>query len=496
MMTKLEKKLRASLRHLGRQLGIGPHSPMTNSTGSKPRVVVAVSGGADSTALFDALTRLCEHHQLNVTVLAAHLNHQLRGEESDADERFVLDMAARAGVAVFTERANIGEHAAAAKQNLEATARRLRYDFLLRTAEQNGACLVLTAHTQDDQAETILMRLLRGAGAEGLRGIQESRPLGNHVKLFRPLLSVTRSEVIAHCNYYDLKFRDDSSNLDTNFTRNRIRHELLPLLRDFNPGIDQTLSRTAELLAQDDDQLCALASESFQSTGERANLEIAPLVALAPAIRRRILRSWLKGWRGDLSRIEMAHIEAIDRLILHGQSGRRIELPNGGLVIREFNDLRFLKLEIFACVPRRVSQPSNLTQIDSTQLKDGVPQEFGAFRFTLKRGISPQNLEFNNDKKQELFFALLREDEKLGEMRLRTRFPGDAYIPANTARVIKLKTLMIRRKIPLLQRDKYPVLVAPDDVSIIWSPGLPVAREYAAKANDEFCALVIAEKLG
>lgn len=490
-MTKLEKKLRASLRKLGRQLGLGLSSHNANESGSKPCILVAVSGGADSTALFDALTRLCEQKQLNATVLVAHLNHQLRGEESDADERFVQDLAARAGVPVFTERVNISEHAAATKQNVEATARRLRYDFLLRTAEHNGAGHVLTAHTQDDQAETILMRLLRGAGAEGLRGMQESRPLGNHVKLIRPLLSVTRAEVIDHCEQRSLRFRDDSSNLDTNFTRNRIRHELLPLLRDFNPGIDQTLSRTAELLAGDDAQLCALAAEVFQSTSNISNLDIIPLADVAPAIRRRVLRLWLKARRGDLRRIEMAHIEAIDRLAMSGQSGRRIELPEGDLILREFNNLKFIQKNSSA----KEALPASPLPA-STQLKVDIPQKFGDFRFTLKRGITPQSLKFYNDEKQERFFALLREDKELGEMRLRTRFPGDAYIPVDTARAIKLKTLMIRRKIPLAQRDTYPVLVAPDDVSIIWAPGLPVAHEYAAKDGDAFCAVVVAEKLG
>ncbi|MGH9765908.1 MAG: tRNA lysidine(34) synthetase TilS [Blastocatellia bacterium] len=449
----------------------------------KLRVMVAVSGGADSTALLDALVRLCESDELAVTVLAAHLNHQLRGEESDEDEQFVRDAAARLGAPIFIERIDVGERARAETQNWEATARRVRYDFLRRVAEQNRVYFVLTAHTQDDQAETILMRLLRGAGAEGLRGIHEIMPLGEHTKLIRPMLTVTRAEVIAHCEHYGLAFRADSSNLDSHFTRNHIRHELLPLLRDFNPRVEEALSRAAELLTKDDAYLRGLAAECFAATGKGSSLDIVPLLDVVPAIRRRVLRLWLKTQCGGLRRIELAHIEAIDYLIARGQSGRRVELPGDLIVAREFNHLKLIH-----------AAGQSPESLEPVELKEDEPQDFGDFRFTLKRGIARRGLELNNGEKRELFAAPLRECEELGELRLRTRFPGDAYIPVNARRAVKLKTLMIRRKIPLSKRDKYPILVTADDC-IVWAPGLPVAREFAPNGGDEGCALIAAEKL-
>jgi tRNA(Ile)-lysidine synthase len=319
---------------------------------------------------------------------------------------------------------------------------------------------------------------------------------------------VTRAEVIDHCEHYNLPFRADSSNFDPNFTRNRIRHTLLPLLRDFNPRLGETLSRTAELLSQDDACLSSLAAESFRSAVENSNLDISSLLHAVPAIRRRVLRLWLKTQRGDLRRIEMSHIDAIDRLTAPGQSGRLVELPGGAVIAREFNLLKFIPKKNFTHeLFLRLKPIDSAKLLETIKLKEENSIEFGDFRFTLRRGIATNNWEFNHGDNPELFTAVLRECEELGEIGLRTRVPGDAYIPANTTRAVKLKTLMIRRKIPLSKRDKYPVLVTPDGFRIIWAPGLPVAREFAPNASnapnipgmpslaEEPCVLVMAEKL-
>jgi tRNA(Ile)-lysidine synthase len=212
---------------------------------------------------------------------------------------------------------------------LEATARRVRYEFLARAAESCGARLVLTAHTQDDQAETILMRLLRGSGTEGMRGIHAARRLSESVMLIRPMLSVTRSEVIEHCKHYNLKFRTDSSNYLPDFTRNRVRQELLPLLQSFNPRSDEALARMAELMADDHDVLHQIALSVLDGARQGTGLSAKFLREQAPAIQRRILRLWLREERGGIERIEMVHVKAIERLILRGHGGRIIELPGG-----------------------------------------------------------------------------------------------------------------------------------------------------------------------
>jgi len=314
-VTKLEQKLKAALRRFG--------------VGETKALVVAVSGGADSVSLLDALARLDERGKLPAKIFIAHLNHQLRGEESDGDEAFVRSLAEYYGVECFAERAAVAETAKAEKRNLEATARRMRYDFLARVAQICGARMVLTAHTQDDQAETVLMRLLRGSGAEGLRGIHPIRPLNESVKLIRPMLAVARAEVLEHCAHYDLKFRSDSSNDSLEFTRNRVRQELLPLLRSFNPRSEEALARLTELLDDDQDYLHQIALGVLAEIRQGANLVAKPLREQPPAIRRRVLRLWLRQERGGLERIEAVHLKAIERLILRGHGGRLIELPGG-----------------------------------------------------------------------------------------------------------------------------------------------------------------------
>ena len=459
-MTELEKKLLAALRRLG--------------ITAQDAVIAAVSGGADSVALLDALVRLRKSKGLPGSITVAHLDHQLRGEESDGDEKFVRDLADRLKLPVFTEKIAVAERARIEKRNLEAVARRLRYEFLLKVADQCGAGVVFTAHTLDDQAETVLMRLIRGSGAEGLRGVHQIIELTEGVRLIRPMLAITRAEVIGHCERYGLAFRNDSSNFLPDLTRNRVRLELLPMLETFNPRVKEALARASDLGARDEDYLRAAATGCLAKARGESGLNTKVLQEAPTAIRRRVLRLWLREERGDLRRIGATHVAAIERLI-HVPGGRRVELPEGGAVAREFDFLRFIHMVGSA----GLAKPA----IEIVELIENEPRNFGGFTFRLKRGMERAGSEFGADEKRARFIAPIRECEELDGLRLRTRLPGDSYIPANARRAVKLKTLMIKRKIPMTRRDQYPVLVTADG-RIVWSPGLPVAREFApAKQN-------------
>ncbi len=217
--------------------------------------VVAVSGGPDSVALLRAV--LAHRGDPPAPVVVAHLNHGLRGADSDSDERFVgqlhAGLAAAAGepLALRCDRIDVRARARQEGANLEATARRLRYDWLGQVAVEAGAGWVATGHTADDQAETVLHRLLRGAGLRGLRGIAVRRPLRHGVELVRPLLGVTRADIVTYLKELGQPYREDHSNADLAFTRNRIRHELLPLLAGrYNPAVSQVLGRLAEQAAE------------------------------------------------------------------------------------------------------------------------------------------------------------------------------------------------------------------------------------------------------
>lgn len=482
-MTKLEKQLRAAWRQFG--------------VPNDAAIVVAVSGGADSTALLDALARWRKRKQPSGPLFVAHLNHQLRGAESDEDEHFVGALAARLELPFLSERIAVQELARAHKQNLEAAARQARYDFLQRAAQQNRAMFILTAHTQDDQAETVLMRLLRGSGAEGLRGIFPQTRLRDGVTLLRPMLSATRADVLAHCQHYGLSYRTDSSNLSPDFTRNRIRQELLPLLHTFNPRVNETLARTAGLLAEEDAFLQQAATAALDDISAPNSLNTQQLQLRHPALRRRILRLWLRRERGDLQRIEAVHLTAIEALLAPGQSGRYIQLPGGGKVAREFDLLRFQAQAPMTQVLAPIVLPSESWQ------------PFGEFHFYLQRHLAPAHAAQVASGDPDLFVAVLRECSALNTLQIRPRKPGDAYIPSGHSHTIKLKTLLIRHKIPWQTRDTYPVL-ATQAGKILWAPGLPIAREFApdlplsaescstvqdGSFTEPECALVVAERV-
>jgi tRNA(Ile)-lysidine synthase len=242
--------------------------------------VVAVSGGADSVALLRGLV------ECRAKVVVGHVNHQLRGDESDGDERFVVDLANTLGVPVRTVRVNVGELGG----NVESTARRVRYDWLASVATQVGAGWVATGHTADDQAETVLHRLIRGTGLQGLRGIA---PVRNAI--LRPLLSLPRADLLDYLADLHQPFRTDSTNADTAFTRNRIRAELLPLLRTFNPAIVDVLTRLSvqaeELFAEQEAETAELLrSVELPRAGGMFILDADRLTALGETKTRRVLR--------------------------------------------------------------------------------------------------------------------------------------------------------------------------------------------------------------
>jgi tRNA(Ile)-lysidine synthase len=324
------------------------------------RVLVAVSGGADSTALLLALEELKGKGLLGVELKAAHLDHGLRGEEGAGDARWVERVAREHGFECVVGRASVSERAREARENLEQAARRARYEFLAGAAREWGARAVLAAHTLDDQAETVLLRLLRGSGAEGLGGMVAERTLeeGGDVYLRRPLLTwARRADTEGYCRERGVEFRADEMNRDERFARVRVRHKLLPLLESFNPRAAEALARTASLLREDSaalDELAAALLEEARAevgTGEGEGtagaasdacpLRVEALARAGVALRRRALRLWLARARGDLRRLSSAHLLGVERLLAGERGGRVAELPGGSRVERRRGLLHF-----------------------------------------------------------------------------------------------------------------------------------------------------------
>ena len=327
--------------------------------------VVAVSGGADSVSLLLGLRELRDLKKLNLRFVVAHLNHNLRGAESDSDENFVKDLTVKFDFELALRSRKISDEG-----NLEQNARDERYKFLFETAENLHAYGVLTAHTLNDQAETFLHNLLRGSGLQGLGGMKpvmvqsskfkvQSFDEESGIKLIRPLLNwATREDTENFCRLNEVEFRYDSMNEDLKFNRVRIRKVLIPMMSDFNPKIIKILAETATRLREEDEFLDA-ATRKFntekqqfaekttdigqRTTDENESLSLKDLRDLFPSMRRRILRDWLKNRRGNLRNLDSKHFNAIENLIFSRKSGRTVELPNGGILLKNKGNLTFMK---------------------------------------------------------------------------------------------------------------------------------------------------------
>ncbi|MGI8545249.1 MAG: tRNA lysidine(34) synthetase TilS [Aridibacter sp.] len=315
---------------------------------SDKTIILAVSGGADSVSLTLALEDLVKRKKLSNKFIIAHFNHKLRGKESDADEEFVRDLGVKTG---FEFVSGCVEDKIKKGQNLEQWARVERYNFLLNTAKENDSKIVLTAHTINDQVETFLLNLIRGSGSDGLSGMKPIRKLQNSDKilLVRPFLNwAEREEVIKFLEINKIKYRNDAMNDDLNYQRVRIRKELIPDLKNYNPQIVFTLANSAKLITQDTELLDELAKEKIDNNNLINNsfLEIKKLKSCSKAMLYKVLRIWLKANRGDLKRMNLKNIEAIERLINSRRSGKIIELPNLGRVTKEDGRLFFKETKV------------------------------------------------------------------------------------------------------------------------------------------------------
>jgi tRNA(Ile)-lysidine synthase len=331
-------------------------------------VVLGVSGGADSVALLLAVDELRKAARLDLRVMVAHLDHGLRGAAGESDAVWVCGLARELGCEGVAARANVGQRAGESADNLEQAARRARYKFLAETARACEARYVMVAHTMDDQAETVLLRLIRGSGSAGLGGMRTTRVLeecareSHHLRLVRPLLRwARRVETESYCAERQIDFRNDAMNVDERFARVRVRRQLLPLLHSFNPRIVEALARTGLLLRDEASALERIAGELLKAasvevesvdegidegtSGGRTNslpaLRVDVLSDAAVALRRLALRRWLERGRGDLRRLELVHLEAVEGLLEGARGGRTIQLPGGACVVRKKGLLYF-----------------------------------------------------------------------------------------------------------------------------------------------------------
>ncbi len=438
-------------------------------------VVVAVSGGADSVALLHLLNELRAADYPRMRLHVAHLNHQLRGEEADADEAFVRQLAERLRLPFTGERQDVRAMARAEGRNVEEVAREVRYRFLRRVAAEVGARRIATGHTLTDQAETFLMRLLRGAGGEGLSGIH---PIVDDL-IIRPLLAVRREETHAYCHALGIAYRVDRSNFEAELWRTRVRQEILPRLMALNPRALEAIGRAAERLRVDeayfDEVVGNLFPELIISRHDDAmRLSVEKLRAYHPALRSRLLREAIRQMCGHTRRVTSQHVEALERLLEPHKSGRRVLLPVPLVVWREFDALTLVRSPA-APEPYRV------------ELLPGEPVRVGGFTLRFDRGVVEAPTPSAG-------LALLDDDRVPERLAVRSRRPGDRYTPAGRRRPLKLKTLMWAHRIPVSERDRWPLVVTADDDRIVCAPGLPVAADFAVGADTRRLAVIRFER--
>lgn len=384
------------------------------------KVIAAVSGGADSVAMLFALYLLRD--ELGITLEAAHFNHHLRGAESDRDEAFVTDFCGRYCIPLHLGSGRI----VSGKKGLEAAARDARYAFLRSLPGK-----VATAHTADDNAETVLMRLIRGTGLKGLGAIA---PVSGNV--IRPMLTVTRDDVEAFLEEYALPHVEDSSNAEDDFLRNRIRHGILPLMRAENPRIGENLSAMALLLRQDEACLQAMIPEEQMP-------DVSRLKAMEPALRRRTLERFLKAQ--GVREPEQIHILQAEQLLYHRSPSASMQFPGGVTIGRQYD--RLVRLE---CAP----------ELPETRLS--VPGEtcIGGKRFVS---------EYATDLEEWPDSVLVCP---VGVLIVRSRRSGDTMrLPGGTR---SLKKMYIDRKIPASQRAAVPVLADDRGVLAVFGIGTDI----------------------
>jgi tRNA(Ile)-lysidine synthetase-like protein len=451
-------------------------------------VVVGVSGGPDSLCLLDLLLRLGATYRLQIHV--AHLHHGARGAEADADADFVTEMAARLDLPVIVVQRDVPAIAEAHGLAFEEAARRVRYGFLSHVAGEVGATKIAVGHNADDQAETVLMHLLRGAGPAGLRGMLPLTPLDAYrmlegladfrlpstsIPLIRPLLGVDRAAIEEYCAERGLRPRFDRSNLDTTYFRNRLRHELLPVLEAANPNVGQRLRNMAEVIAADYDLLERLRDQAWEEIVQRQTQEV--IVFDRPAwddqhlsLQRALIREAAYRLRPRLRDVSFVHIDNAVRIAREGRTGAQAILPDGLALTVGYTDLTM-------ATEGGVPLPEGPTLLVGSELPVALPgatplHEGG---WVLQADVLDEWTTEEVDANSDRWTAYLDLDALSPPWILRARRRGDRFQPQGMGgHAPRLSDWMINAKVPRTWRNQLPLLIAGEE--IVWVCGWRVAE--------------------
>jgi len=465
----------------------------------KGLVVVGVSGGADSVCLLHVLAKW--RKELGIKLHIAHLNHQLRGAESEADAEYVSNLAGSLGIPITVDRQDVAAYRVERNCSIEEAARELRYAFLGRVAREVGAHRIAVGHTRDDQVETILMHILRGTGITGLCGLAPCSPMAydnqemslpakrSNLLVIRPLLDITREETASYCQEHQLDPRIDSSNLSLSFFRNRLRLQLLPLLRQYNPSVDQALLRLADIAKEDsaliEQQASGLWDEVARQENNTIYLDKKQIASLPIALQRHLLRAAVTKLAGDARDIEASHIEAA-RSLLNKPASKRISLPHGFICHGGYNELVITRL------PSVIASPLSVIASEAWQSQlppcpfPPLPGEFplkvpgktvfpgwNVIASIVRERVASQSsrgaLSTSEGTCQSNLVAHFDLHKTGTKLFVRQRRPGDRFQPLGMSMPKKLYEFMVDAKIPRSWRGRIPIVCSPQQ--IIWVVG-------------------------
>jgi tRNA(Ile)-lysidine synthase len=450
--------------------------------GRGARVLVALSGGPDSVALVHILRELERDGELTLAG-TAHLNHQLRGADADADEQFCCALSAAVDLPVEIERADVRALAREQGRSVEDAARAVRYAFLERAADRLRADVIAVGHSRDDQAETFLLRLIRGAGPRGLAGI-----LPRAGRVVRPLLEVTRAELRDYVAVRGLEFREDATNDDLTVPRNRVRHELIPYLqREFSRGITNVLAHEAAIARDDEDRLSREAidlSPSVVLSGkDGARVEVEALTSLHPALAARVVRIALLRLAGGRF-LGFDHIDAFLDFARNGRLGAALSLPgqraiHGGTSVelspeRRGKPIKGTEFTFPLSIPGEVTVSSTGWTISAQPLDEPPAANFRARGESVAVAVSSLTLPLS----------------------VRSRRPGDRFKPLGMRRAgKKLQDFLVDRKVRRELRDALPLVVDATD-RIVWVVGESVGEDFRVTEPSRGVILLKARRLG
>jgi tRNA(Ile)-lysidine synthase len=437
------------------------------------RIGVACSGGPDSVALLEALSELAP--SLGIGLGVVHLNHRLRGGASDADEAFVRELAKKRGLDAHVENLDVAELAESEGRNLEEAGRLARYAWFGRLLDEGIFDRIATGHTRSDQAETVLFRLLRGTGPEGLSAIRPVREPG----VIRPLLGVERAEVEAFLAERGVAYRVDESNADPRFARNRIRRDLIPLLeRDWNPRTPQALARLAEQAAEDADYWRARLEECearlLRAAAGGIVFSADQVCSLEPALRRRVLRRALERVGGK-GRYDYQHLEAVRRLLERPAGGARLSLP-GLTAERSCRKVRLIAADEPSVTLR--SESETLEPPDERTAPDG--------RTRIRIEIRPQHGGHGSYTKAN--WDPIDWSKAPKPLVLRRWRPGDRVAVGPSSAPRKLSDLLQAADVAAWDREGWPVLApkasgSASECRIVWARGFGASMEFRPSGN-------------